>query len=229
MPDQEGATTYSRLVKQIEELEASSQKAESGNVDISRSFLAGGSDNRADYKAVIDVVEEIEKKGGVFQKQRQAREEPAQKGRQAEQVPLTTPAIEEQVAVSPESLASYNAEVRAQKELEELTKSLPVKMPLFEAQKIRKVDPDLVLPNLSLSDQVAELERIIDGLRSNIFVGDEREIVEEELYGLLETVQKEKKTMKKKKSVSEDEIQLLGVRDKRLTDAITLLQHTGKR
>ncbi len=50
---------------------------------------------------------------------------------------------------------------------------------------VRKVrSEDLVLPKLSVTDQIGELEKIITGLKEGAFNSDQVEVVEEELYGL---------------------------------------------
>ncbi len=231
MADQEKATLYSQLVKQIVEIEGSSEKPESGSVNISESFSGSTQRGNVDYSNLINLISEVERKESIFQRpqklQPQIVEQVAQPS--AEEQPqiveqVAQPSAEEQVIVSAEALAIASAKKQVKKELAELTKALPIKMPMFEEQKIKKVNSDLVLPNLSLLDQVSELERIIEGLRANIFMGDEREIVEEELYGLAEQVKKEKSELKKRKTLQQDAAQLWSLRDQRLTVAIVLLQ-----
>jgi|GEM_PF-3063081 len=79
---------------------------------------------------------------------------------------------------------------------------------------------DLVLPSLSVSDQVSELERIIEGLKEKVFDQEHLEIVAEEIYGLQMVVESEKKT---KKEVSELEQSLIALRNQRLADALAIL------
>ncbi len=223
MADQDKPTIYSQLVKQIVEMESSSERPESGSVDISESFSGGTGAGKVDYSNIINLINEIEGRGSVFQKAQKTQQKEAPQGAQ----PAAWP--EEQIVVSAETLAVASAKMQAEKELADLTKALPIRIPMFEEQKIKKSNTDLVLPGLSLSDQVSELERIIEGLRANIFIGDEEEIVEEELYGLASQVKKEKAELKRGKALQQDAAQLWSLRDQRLTIAVGLLQQSKKR
>ena len=53
---------------------------------------------------------------------------------------------------------------------------------------------DLVLPKLSITDQVAELGKIVDNLREGRFESDQLAIVKEEIRGLAEELSSEKQT-----------------------------------
>jgi hypothetical protein len=80
---------------------------------------------------------------------------------------------------------------------------------------------DLVLPSLSISDQISELERIIEGLNEKIFDSEHLEIVAEEVYGLQMVVENEQKA--KKAAISELERSLIALRNQRLSDALAIL------
>ncbi len=116
------------------------------------------------------------------------------------------------------------AEGKAQEEgtlgSDEMLKQIP--LPKFKYMSAKKVDVEqMVLPSLSMSDQIAELERIIEGMKENIFDADHFEIVMEEVYALVKTVNDRKKRMKKsgaKVSALEQSLWLL--RDRRLEEAI---------
>ena len=103
---------------------------------------------------------------------------------------------------------------------EEMLKQIP--LPKFRYMSAKKVDVEqMVLPSLSMSDQIAELERIIEGIKENIFDADHFEIVMEEVYALVKTVDDRKKRMKKDGArVSALEQSLWLLRDKRLEEAI---------
>lgn len=59
------------------------------------------------------------------------------------------------------------------------------------ALAVRKVgEGDLVLPRLSVTDQIGELEKIITGLKEGAFDQDQLDIVEDELYGLAKALRK---------------------------------------
>ena len=103
---------------------------------------------------------------------------------------------------------------------EEMLKQIP--LPKFKYMSAKKVDVEqMVLPSLSMSDQIAELERIIEGIKENIFDADHFEIVMEEVYALVKTVNERKKRMKKSGArVSALEQSLWLLRDRRLEEAI---------
>ncbi len=103
----------------------------------------------------------------------------------------------------------------------------PQQARLFPEIKLKKKVnmKELVLPNLSIADQISELERIIEGLRENIFDSEQTDIVMQEIYGMEQTVMDEKKKLKgKPPSENELEKSLYDIRDQRLTEAATLLQ-----
>ncbi|MGC8648735.1 MAG: hypothetical protein ACP5UN_00740 [Candidatus Micrarchaeia archaeon] len=80
---------------------------------------------------------------------------------------------------------------------------------------------DLVLPSLSISDQILELERIIEGLNEKVFDSEHLEVVAEEVYGLQMVIEGEQKA--KKAAVSELERSLIALRNQRLSDALAIL------
>lgn len=89
------------------------------------------------------------------------------------------------------------------------------KMTMKEAQT-----EGLVMPNLSISDQVSELEKIIDNLRAGRFDKDETEIVVRELNGLQRYL-KAQSAQAQPGSALQDS--LVSIRDKRLSEALALL------
>jgi hypothetical protein len=103
---------------------------------------------------------------------------------------------------------------------EEMLKQIP--LPKFKYMSAKKVDVErMVLPSLSMSDQIAELERIMEGIRENIFDAEHFEIVMEEVYSLVKSVDDRKKRMKKSgANVSALEQSLWLLRDRRLEEAI---------
>jgi hypothetical protein len=103
----------------------------------------------------------------------------------------------------------------------------PKQAPLFPEIKLKKKVnmKELVLPNLSIADQISELERIIEGLRENVFDLEQTGIVIQEIYGTEQMVIEERKKLKgKPPSENELEKSLYDIRDQRLTEAATLLQ-----
>lgn len=100
----------------------------------------------------------------------------------------------------------------------------PVQFPEIKLKKKPNMN-ELVLPNLSIADQVSELEQIIEGLRENVFDEEHTNIVMQEVYGLEQTINAERKKLKgKPQGDNELERSLYDTRDQRLVEAATLLQ-----
>lgn len=89
--------------------------------------------------------------------------------------------------------------------------------------KVSDEDDDLVLPQLSVSDQISELERIIEGLHEHVFDGYHIEIVRKEISGLNRKIAREKKQIAAGAQPSSIEQSFMDLRDKRLAEVIAAL------
>ncbi len=132
----------------------------------------------------------------------------------------------------PPSTTSEAAESRKNNVVNELgaiASKLTSMKPNVPELKRRKVNiKDLVLPNLSIADQISELERIIEGLKEHVFDTEHIDIVTQEIYGLQQTVNDSKKKMKGKISEMHSlEQSLWQLRDERLEEATALLLQSG--
>ena len=131
-----------------------------------------------------------------------------------------------QVKVIPQPKPSVNAKKEFGHILNKFTSFTEHMNENKQQRKIVKVKiniKDLVLPSLSISDQISELERIIEGLNEHVFDNEHIEIVAEEVYGLQQYINIGKKAKGKKQQVPELERSLEELRDQRLTDAVSLL------
>lgn len=101
----------------------------------------------------------------------------------------------------------------------------PISIPKIPGLTNKKFDTKyMVLPSLAISDQITELERIIEGIRERIFDQDHFEVVSEEVISLIRDINQNKLMLKKRKvAITEIESSLWGIRDQRLKDAITLI------
>ena len=258
MADEE--SPYQRLVKEIAALEATAQRTENADVDISSMFQPTAASSARKYGELLVAIGKIEGGWAAITVQR-PRAQPAPAKPAARVVP---PQVAVQAAPqkpAPQQLqpSVQRTKVEAKKELEGFAKSLQGASSSAAAQATQKAETaakgtvsgiaggfghiaesigeiklkrintkDLVLPNLSLSDQVEELQRIIDGLRSGMFNEDELGVVVQEVYGLRQQVDDEKKELRKRKSEqSQDEFTLWTLRDQRLADAISLIEKKG--
>ncbi len=77
---------------------------------------------------------------------------------------------------------------------------------------------DLVLPTLSIVDQISELERIIRAINENVLDNKHMQIVAEEAYGLKLTIDKNNKNNKNK---SNFDVPIEILRNQRLSDVLS--------
>jgi len=114
----------------------------------------------------------------------------------------------------------------AEKEIREIISRIPLQKHRIEVRHVNI--KDLVLPSLSISDQVSELERIIEGLRASAFDQDHLSVVAEEVYGLRQEVNRLVREMKKKQAeMNPLDKTLWTMREERLNDAVLLLKAQG--
>lgn len=209
---------YEKMLKLIADIEKDSEKKQSAEVDISSAFSVESRPALQTYDEILSLINEIERKGRIF-----SRQKPIQTERMAS-VQEVRQNIETPSAPVQEGAPASAAENKAKEELAELTKELPLNIPLFSDSKLKKVKiSDLVLPNLSIMDQVAELERIIEGIKGGAFNNDDISIVKEELYGLAKAVNDESKELRKKSLYEGGDYQLRLLREQRLEEAIKML------
>jgi hypothetical protein len=210
---------YESALKLIEEIEQSSVKMQSAEIDMSGSFVSESKPAPQNYEDILSLINEIERKGRMFSHQKPIQVE----RRSAEQQAQPQPEMQN-APVQAGTPVTIKAENNAKEELEQLTKVLPLNIPLFSDSKLKRVNiSDLVLPNLSMMDQVAELERIIEGIKGGAFNNEDIYIVKEELYGLAKEVNEENKELKKRESYAENDYQLRLLREQRLAQAIDML------
>lgn len=227
--ENQASTKYLELVGIIEAAENSAHKIDVSFIDLSDpAFEAASSQQSPSYEDLVAVIEEIETGKHVVhqpatqqkaapQPQRQPQPQQAQAPPQAppQAAPPTTPPAEAQRA-------------EAGRELGTVAQRLASAMPRIKEMRRRRINvKDLVLPNLSTADQISELERIIEGLRENVFDGEHLEIVAQEVFGLDQVVAGEKKSKKKPVAISELDMSLQAVRDQRLAQAVSILNGNG--
>jgi hypothetical protein len=210
---------YENTLKLIEEIEQTSTKAQSAEIDMSGSFVSESAQAPQNYKDLISLINEIERKGRIF-----SRQKPIQTERRVAEQQLQPKNEIQEIQVSKGPAQPIKAERSAKEELEHLTKELPLNIPLFSDSKLKRVKTsELVLPNLSIMDQVAELERIIEGIKGGAFNNEDIYIVKEELYGLAREINYENKKLKKNKAYDDKDYQLKLMRKERLAQSIEML------
>jgi len=248
---------YSQILKLIREVEASYAKKEVAFVNIS-DIISGKSisEQKPDYQSVMQLVYSVEPARvehkavqkpvqlpqAVGYTEAQAPQLATQEQQPPEQ-PVTAaqaiigvekeilPAIQKVKAKTKKEIqealpAIQGVKAKAEKEIRELASKIPSAKSMMKFRHINVAD--LVLPTLSISDQVSELERIIEGLRENMFDQEHLAIVSQEVYGLQQEANRAAKELKKSHAeLNATDQTLFSMREQRLNDAIALLVVKG--
>lgn len=221
---------YQRLVRLIEDVEAETQREEVSFVDISETIEQRQESKPLPYGELVDMIEDIEGKKPPVPEKRPAAAAPAPHAvltglQQAEfaRVPVSPqPQVQAPKGGKAPKAPSIEKE-KVAKELGAITKKIGSIKPSISL-KIKSSNinvKDLVLPNLSPADQISELERVIEGLREHVFDQEHLDIVTQEVFGLQQVVNAQKKAKKPQQGLEQS---LIDLRDQRLADAVSLIQ-----
>ncbi|MGC8537481.1 MAG: hypothetical protein ACP5MZ_00660 [Candidatus Micrarchaeia archaeon] len=221
------ANTYSDLVKYLGELEGKATQSPRSTINLSQLFDMKKEGSSITYIDMLNLIDSLESRkpirGVEGQKIAPHMEVAGVTQAQYSQVgQVAAPQVQPQkAAVAEQPLAGKGA--AAGVEVADLTREINVpKIKGFDIKKIN--ESDLVLPNLSMADQISELEKILEGLKENVFDDKHIGVVIEELYGLADVTNQEKRRLKKNRiSMSQLEQSLWALRDDRLATAISLL------
>jgi hypothetical protein len=238
---------YQKLVKLIDEVEAVSVKSDSSFIDLSGTMEQMQMVKSKSYREMLEMIESVE--GG-----RRIRETPGQMlPPQQPPMPQPRPAKQQKQRIEeprveapspspvqftqneiatpeiPSALEADRKKESVANELSQMAKRFTSLTPSIREFTRKKINvKDLVLPNLSIADQISELERIIEGLNERVFDSEHIPIVAQEVYGLRQVVADEKKKMKsKQQGVQSLEESLWELRDQRLAEASSLLEQSG--
>lgn len=114
------------------------------------------------------------------------------------------------------------------KEISAFADRLETEQPLTTTSSNLKVDDDeLVLPKLSVSDQISELERIVEGINQHVFDKQHLQIIKNEAYGLNRIVVNMEKGNDYLSKLSEVDRSLASLRDQLLLEVIISLRDTN--
>ena len=222
---------YESLVKLVEEIEKEYKHQELSFVDATGTFGKSASLSAKSYADAVALIELVEY--GRKPKEPAAKKEPAA----VEPHLITAGVVQSQYAqpkmevprqkkpqISKELMQKQREAVG--KELSNIAGAFGSIIPTINEIKRQKVNvKDLVLPNLSMADQISELERIIEGIRENVFDRDHISIIAQEVFGLQQVVTAAKNSQKVKLNALAQS--LWDLRDQRLADAISLLKQHG--
>ncbi len=230
----EDESDYQKMVALIEDVEQTSQRSEVNYISVA-SAVAAPTLQAGDYEKVVAFIDEME--GGGASKRKEVKEKPiapaapshlvtsgVAQAKYAGSVPpsAAAPPRQPQPPGRPSAEAVQRHKENIFRELGEIAKKFGgARQPAIKKKKV-KVE-ELVLPNLSLADQISELERIIEGLQENVFDQEHLAVITDEVRGLRQIAVDEAK-VKKREKLNSLEQSLWDLRNQRLTDAILLIQ-----
>jgi hypothetical protein len=228
---------YAELLKRIGEIEAGSARAEQNFIDLSLLFT-GKQEQRqkGEFRQLLPIAMNMEAEHLQLQQQKTptqaqaprptpAQPRPAHAAASTSTAPTPASAM---AAVQPQQPRPAQAQVfsstitAAKGELNSFAKNLGGEINTFvKMPSMKPKEGENVLPRLSLADQVAELERIIEGLNEHAFSREQLEVVRNEAFGLKKFLQK---ATPGKESGDMEHSLILGIlRDKRLDEVLAIL------
>jgi Cu/Ag efflux protein CusF len=219
----ESESRYEALIKLAEEVTRSTDM-EQPTYFVELPVITLGAEDPPTYIDLVAIVDGIET----------GRRRPVEEIRAQRQVPqppehLIVSGMEQARHAVPITESITHEEEEIKKDLETIKKEIKSVSPKLKEVRLRHVKvKNLVLPSLSLSDQIAELQRIMEGINEGIFDKEHMEIVLEEVFGLYQVVEKAKKSLKKRNvQTGSLEQSLWALRDQRLNETIELLRRRG--
>ena len=207
--DENGISTkseYEQVVAYIKGIEASTQKPQQSSIDVSKLFETNENSNSHTYLDLLSRIDSIE----------------SNRGGQRIRSQKTMPKESQLIASGVEQSSRASAVPTAAQQSFEVPESRP--QPKI---KVKFNEKDLVLPKLSIADQISELERIIEGLKEQVFDENHKEVVLQEIYGLSAYIERSSKDLRKRKiTLNQTEQSLWALRQQRLDEAMGLI-NTG--
>lgn len=223
-------TSYQDLLQAAGSVESSARIQAQGTINISEIAAENVSLQRAGYGQLLATIdrtlsEAAPQRRPTREGARQAAAAQMQQVQVPEEAAQATAVQVPQVAAPAYGAAHAELKEKAKRELTAVTGELAPAAPATEEARISVNLKELVLPNLPIAEQVPELEKIIEGIRSNIFDADQTATLKEELTGLRIEIADEKAEMQRgRKQLTDSEKELWAVREQRLTEAAALVK-----
>ena len=230
------AKQYEELVDEVNNIEKSSARLEFVSIDISQITASHVHKEEHTFNDVLNTALSIEAAhtNEELQKQIQKQQKQAPVQQHAQELiqkyidSTHKPATETDQLAAAEKVMEQKPNIvqNVKNEVEELANALdkgtkPEATEQINTFKANKRDWEgLVLPNLSVGDQVAELERIVEGLNEHVFNEDQLAMVRRELEGLKSSIEVESD---KNRGALEIERTFVKLRDQRLEEALGLI------
>jgi hypothetical protein len=203
------------LSKQVTKITYAQKEVESLVATIDRLVPYNPLTQGTETKAPVPSEKKAQKSGGLFGK-KAAKQQPA--AQQAEvqaslqsspQAPVPQPVMQQPIPPRPPEQALDSEVRRTANEMKTQMQEHEYKHEEIKNAQI-KAEENLVLPNLSVPDQIADLEKINQGLDADIFSASQLQVVREEVNGLAERA---KKSAEPAEGTQKD---LISLRDQRL-------------
>ncbi len=196
---------YEQIVRYIKSIEQSSQKPSETRIDASKLFTPLEKPSGHTYLDLIGIINSIESS-------REGQHIRSQK---------TVPKESQLIASGVQQSSRASAIPTAEQQSFEVPESKQQAKPKI---KVKFNEKDLVLPKLSIADQISELERIIEGLKEQVFDDTHKEVVLQEVYGLSAYVDRSSKDLRKRRmTLNQTEQALWSLRQQRLDEALSLI------
>ncbi len=200
---------YRRLLQQIISMEKDSQKPSQAFIDLTEMFNSGETQPEHTYIDLLNVIDLVEtgKEGQRIRAQK------------------TSPATPSELIASGVMQASKASIVPGPENGEKRFEIPQRKAEQKPKIKVKFNEKDLVLPKLSIADQIAELERIIEGLKEHVFDESHMEVIMQEVYGLNAYIDRTSKDLKKRKiTLNQTEQSLWSLRGQRVSEAMNMIE-----
>ncbi|MEM3208346.1 MAG: hypothetical protein QXE33_00240 [Candidatus Micrarchaeaceae archaeon] len=182
---------YEDAIRLVGEIESASTQAESVIIDPGSALRNSIQEKAYSYEDAYRIISSME--GVKAQPQATVQQQP-------QQIQHARPA---------------EAAVKAAEEIRKLVGKASAEFEESMLHEMRKVKVGkLILPTLSLQDQLSELEKINEGLDENVFNDEQLKVIRQEVFGLAETLRYEKP-----KSLDAFQASLAAMRAKRLEEA----------
>lgn len=214
------AKQYADLIKEVDEIEKDSLKVESNTIDIFVLSSTQQEHSKSSFSVLLDSAMKIESSIGITSKETSKPEQHI--ARQYSPIQSLSK-VQQSGTMVLHNIGRPSPAEGVKSEIGEFANSLQVESPAVESFKLNpEKDKQLVLVKLSVPDQITELEKIIEGLREQVFDKDHIEIIKKEAYGLNDEATKQRKAADKAHQSMEQ--RLLSVRDQRLNDVLAMLR-----
>jgi hypothetical protein len=195
---------YKDMINTVEEIENSATKVEFNTIEISGIEDTAAQKHKPQFQLLLSLAMQIE--GGHQKEQPKTQQEPSAQAYAKVQRPQPTKEVKDEISAFANKLDSNDT-----------------RQPIGPFEPQQEKGSEIMLQNLSISDQISELERIIDGLKGQSLDYEKKEEIKKEVYSLNKEVIEE--IMKgTKKAASKTEQDLIRLRDQRLNEAVALLK-----